>query len=617
MTGLFACQPAPAPSARVSTVARAKVTYDVEIASVRSSVHGKLDCSECHAASEKPLARAPLTSGETSCATCHAAAVTSHADGVHARMPDGGRAAGCPDCHGAHDIYPSSDPRSRTHKLRIPITCGRCHQNPELARHLGMRPSEAAQHYAESIHGRALLRGGLIVAPSCIDCHLGHDLQRSQDRRSSVNPRNVTTTCGKCHEGIARRLARGAHHGPTEKGAEGHAVSCVDCHSSHTIEPPLREYKLATDRRCGACHQAEFATHLDTYHGRAHALGAADVAACYDCHGHHEILPASNPASPVSPNNKASTCKKCHTNASHHLTEYLAHGDRKDRERYPALHFVYTAMTALLAALLGIFSVHALCWSGRILLEYLRNPVDFREKRSRRRQRNLRVGQFGLTGIHRFSYLVLLLSVALLVVTGLPLKAPLSDWSQKVFRWLGGASTARELHRAGAILALVAVIVHLAQLSRALWRRRAELRDGSGEVRLSRVLALATGPTSPWPGILDLRGLWAHTRWFVGRGPEPVFGRFTYWEKLDYVAATLVFAVLAATGISLWFPEITVLFVPGYFLNIAQLIHSDEAVLAVGSAFTYHVLHVFVLGRLLVPERRLEGESGKPEGSGP
>lgn len=37
--------------------------------------------------------------------------------------------ANCATCHGAHDIRPSSDPKSAIHKKNLPKTCGKCHPN--------------------------------------------------------------------------------------------------------------------------------------------------------------------------------------------------------------------------------------------------------------------------------------------------------------------------------------------------------------------------------------------------------------------------------------------------------------------------------------------------------
>ncbi len=47
-------------------------------------------------------------------------------------------------------------------------------------------------------------------------------------------------------------------------------------------------------------------------------------------------------------------------------------------------------------------------------------------------------------------------------------------------------------------------------------------------------------------------------------------------------------AVIGTTGLLLWFSEFFTHFLPGWLLNVAGIIHSDEALLAVGFIFTIH-----------------------------
>jgi hypothetical protein len=42
------------------------------------------------------------------------------------------------------------------------------------------------------------------------------------------------------------------------------------------------------------------------------------------------------------------------------------------------------------------------------------------------------------------------------------------------------------------------------------------------------------------------------------------------------------------SGLMLWFPEFFTIFLPGWILNIATIVHSDEALLASGFIFTVH-----------------------------
>jgi hypothetical protein len=46
--------------------------------------------------------------------------------------------------------------------------------------------------------------------------------------------------------------------------------------------------------------------------------------------------------------------------------------------------------------------------------------------------------------------------------------------------------------------------------------------------------------------------------------------------------------VIGSTGLMLWFPEFFTLLFPGWLINVATIIHSDEALLAAGFIFTVH-----------------------------
>ncbi len=77
-------------------------------------------------------------------------------------------------------------------------------------------------------------------------------------------------------------------------------------------------------------------------------------------------------------------------------------------------------------------------------------------------------------------------------------------------------------------------------------------------------------------------------KWFVGKGERPEYGRWTYWEKFDYFAVFWGMFVIGSTGMTLWFPEFFTNFFPGWMINVATIIHSDEALLATGFIFTIH-----------------------------
>jgi cytochrome b subunit of formate dehydrogenase len=86
----------------------------------------------------------------------------------------------------------------------------------------------------------------------------------------------------------------------------------------------------------------------------------------------------------------------------------------------------------------------------------------------------------------------------------------------------------------------------------------------------------------------DLDDFVGSLKWFLGRGKRPRYGRWTYWEKFDYMAVFWGIAVIGSTGLTLWFPNFFTRVLPGAFLNVATIIHSDEALLATGFIFTIH-----------------------------
>ena len=47
-------------------------------------------------------------------------------------------------------------------------------------------------------------------------------------------------------------------------------------------------------------------------------------------------------------------------------------------------------------------------------------------------------------------------------------------------------------------------------------------------------------------------------------------------------------AIIGSTGLLLWFPEFFTLVLPGWTVNVATILHSDEALLAVAFIFTVH-----------------------------
>ncbi len=566
---------------------------DTNPASLANSVHAKVDCKDCHV----PVGGADASDSErppVDCDHCHQAEAKAYHESIHGLVNEAkgkaGKAARCQDCHGAHDIVKVDDPRSRVFKMRLPFTCAVCHQNPG-AHEVSSRVS--SDEYMDSMHGRGLLTDGLIVAPSCVDCHgASHNIKRANDPTSPINHANVPKTCGKCHVGVEEVYDKSIHGQLLAKGDPRGPV-CVDCHSAHSITKPTEHgFKSASDQRCGRCHKDRLARYRETYHGRAIALGSEKVAACYDCHGHHNVVPVSDPSSPLAPANIVATCRQCHQNANAKFAQYEAHGDHSDKVHYPILYWTYVAMTGLLLSVFAFFGLHTLLWFIRSGVLMIRNPKAFKEAREHVRQEKEGKVFVRFSPVDRFCHFLVIVSFLLLVLTGMPLKFYYTGWAQAMFNFMGGPSVAAALHRVGAFLTGVYFAVHISTVVSALWRHRADYRNESGSFSVKKLLGFVFGPDSPLPNYQDLKDFVAHQKWFFGRGPRPQFDRWTYWEKFDYLAVFWGVFVIGMSGLVMWFPTTATLVMPGWAINVAHVLHSDEALLAAGFIFTFHFFNV-------------------------
>jgi len=342
----------------------------VDASKFERSIHGQVgaSCVDCHtdlaALTELPH---PEKLAPATCGACHEPAVQAYDLGIHAKARAGGKnpvAARCADCHGAHDILPSKDPDSRTYHLNLPGTCGRCHQNDEIVQRGRIAGSDVSR-FQDSIHGQALSRSGLLSAPNCADCHGYHDIRPPQDPASRVARVRVPETCGSCHEGILNQYTGGVH-GAALAGGNPLAPNCASCHTAHgVIRTESESWQLQVLAECGSCHAEAIRTYRDTFHGQVTRLGFVRVATCASCHGAHDILPAENPRSRVSPARLVETCGTCHPGATESFVQYDPHADRHNRERNPLLYYASRFMQTLLAGVFLFFGVHTLLWFSR------------------------------------------------------------------------------------------------------------------------------------------------------------------------------------------------------------------------------------------------------------
>ena len=206
-----------------------------------------------------------------------------------------------------------------------------------------------------------------------------------------------------------------------------------------------------------------------------------------------------------------------------------------------------------------------------------------------------------------------------LAATGMALRFSEREWAKQMADAIGGFTAVLSLHKLCAVLVTAGFLYHIAEI---LYRAIVKKEPG-----------LFWGPNSMTPQPKDILDLYKMVRWFFWMGPQPEFDHFAYWEKFDYWAVFWGMAIIGVSGYMMWFGPFFARWVPGYVLNIALLIHGEEALLAVWFIFIIHFFNshfrpekfpldpVIFTGRLTAAEYQHErpldysrlGESGALE----
>ena len=175
----------------------------------------------------------------------------------------------------------------------------------------------------------------------------------------------------------------------------------------------------------------------------------------------------------------------------------------------------------------------------------------------------------------RAQHLLLIISVSLLFLSGLPIKYDHMDWAKQVTRLFGGFGNLLRIHQFAALLLMGDALYHLGYL---LYIFRHKGR------RLSMLITLK-----------DIRDVYHHLKYLIGKRPDPPqFGRYSYLEKLDYFMVAIGVLVMIASGLVLWFPERAGILLSNPGIELMRLIHSNEAlvfllIITIGHIFRIHL----------------------------
>jgi hypothetical protein len=183
-------------------------------------------CQDCHGSHQILRVKNPESTvsrfkvAET-CGRCHLEIYAVYKTSIHGVALSKGNAdaPSCTGCHGEHRIYAHTDPKSTVYPTRVSGQCSKCHGSIAIMSKYGIEAEQVAT-YNESFHGVASKFGSRTVA-NCASCHGVHDIRPPDDPMSSVNPRNIPRTCGKCHPGATANFAVGKIHVDAKKKESG------------------------------------------------------------------------------------------------------------------------------------------------------------------------------------------------------------------------------------------------------------------------------------------------------------------------------------------------------------------------------------------------------------
>jgi cytochrome b subunit of formate dehydrogenase len=548
------------------------------------SVHAGLDCTDCHqsisianlnkdASNPHGEAVEPVRCGE-----CHDEPADAYE--MHGRLSVGADPdmPKCWSCHGSHDVRSTKDPLSRVYPKNLPKTCESCHTNVDVTREHEILENEPIKLYESSVHGQKTAVGESEAA-TCIDCHAaesnrgertGHRIGSPSDPKSPTFRSSVPATCGRCHADIAEAYWQGIHGQRVRRGDTA-APICTDCHGEHGIrrtsdlKSPVSAARLAV-ATCTRCHESELLrerygvtagavkSFIDTFHGLKRQAGDVLVANCASCHGSHLILPHTDPQSSIAPGNLQKTCGACHPGISAVMASGSIHAPDGGRgtgwPRFFTVLYIW-----IICITIGLMLLHNFAhWFRHVRLRRLKGYV-------RRFNANETVQHW-----------ILMISFTVLVISGFSLRFSESWWVELLFGWGGGAGFLIRglVHRIAAVVMMLSSAWHVAYLF-----------TGRGRRWVNDIA----------PSWNDVTHINRNVSFFLGRGEEPRFGRFSYMEKLEYWAMVWGTVLMTLTGLVLWFDNFFAekLQLPRVVLDVVQVIHYYEAWLATLAILVWHL----------------------------
>jgi cytochrome b subunit of formate dehydrogenase/nitrate/TMAO reductase-like tetraheme cytochrome c subunit len=494
-------------------------------------------------------------------------------------------------------------------------SCRACHEKD------GGAPEVDFKAFAVSLHGQ----NGI----GCTDCHAGYKegphegelaalsageqavvdrLKKGAwgegEKKHGVTAPRAYLACASCHSTEADAFAKSIHSRWLREDTGAPGPTCASCHGSpHALTAKLAPYEpkggarvaVPADRRkmverCASCHgNEEFAkaagldpeavvAYHDSIHGRLVRVGNAAAPSCMSCHaapvaegGTHAIVAKTDAAAMVSAQKRKQTCARCHPGATDNFAGLVAHKPLSETGGHVVPHIVHVAFSYLTTLTLLFFAFH-------VLIDFvyeLRMRLSKKQGHGPTADAARSVIRFDLH--QRIQHWFMLSGVILLGITGWPLRGAgdpeAAVYSRAFMKMFGGAEGAALWHRVGAVLIIISSVYHLFYLTFLASKKRLPLS----------MLPVPKDALDMRDNILFMMGV---------KKERPKFDRYMYLEKFDYWAVFWGIVMMVGTGFIFWFPVWFASWAPSWLITASQIIHGEEATLAILFLFTVHFYNV-------------------------
>lgn len=607
-----------------------------------ASVHGKLNCVECHTGITESTHEPKLP--KVQCATCHDKTAATHA--FHPRLAlsprPGGQDTACVACHGTHETVAVKAPGFAFASAQQAKACGDCHE-------------AATKDYLASAHAIVSPQGTRAV-PDCLSCHREPIAGKEAQPGLAALKLAQNKLCESCHverPELAGKPAMGSKfvanfeqsvHGAALREGKAEAASCVDCHGAHQMNRAAvagaHVNRTHISETCAKCHKDQAAEFDSSAHAIALSKGNVDSPSCTSCHGEHDIKLHTDPASPVHKKNLAQqVCADCHSSVrltkkyglsgdtfrtfsdSYHglavrggavevvncASCHGAHAIKSQGDPTSSIHRDNLARTcgechpgANTRFALG--RVHAdesnkeqapiLYWIANLYVVLIvlviggmtvHNGLDFYRKT--RRKLDMQKGLIEEPQVAHRLYLRMTVNERIqhavlgISFTGLVVSGFMLRYPEAW--WVAGIRNLST--QAFELRSLVHRVTGLMIIAVSVWHIFYVACTPHGRQLIKDLLPRWRDLTDPWKVLKFNLGLSAE---------KPAFPRFCYIEKAEYWAMVWGMILMTVTGFILWFDNTSMGYLGKLGFDISRSIHFYEAVLATLAIVVWHFYFV-------------------------